>query len=61
MKFAAAIVGLLLLASPARAEVDTPTLDSCKRVTADAERLKCYDKAATSVPSPKPSEVQTDA
>ncbi|WMT72394.1 hypothetical protein [Bradyrhizobium sp. Ash2021] len=57
MKFAAAIVGLLLLASPARAEVDTPTLDSCKRVTADAERLKCYDKAA-SAPSPKPSEAE---
>jgi hypothetical protein len=57
MKSAAAIVGLLLLASPARAEVDTPTLDSCKRVTADAERLKCYDKAA-SAPSPKPSEAE---
>jgi hypothetical protein len=58
MKFAAAMIGLLLLASPARAEVDTPTLDSCKRVTADAERLTCYDKAA-SAPSPKPSEAET--
>ena len=57
MKFAAAMIGLLLLASPARAEVDTPTLDSCKRVTADAERLTCYDKAA-SAPSPKPSEAE---
>jgi hypothetical protein len=35
----------------------SPTLDSCKRVTADAERLKCYDKAA-SAPSPKPSEAE---
>ena len=57
MKFAAAILGLFLLASPARAELDTPTLDSCKRVTADAERLKCYDKAA-SAPSPKSSEAE---